>query len=89
MILIPSMICKNIKQKEIENLLLTPSHEKYGLAVLVPSFEKASKYTSYGAILANKGTPNMYSTVIDFVRLLLILFLVIVVILFLQIGMMV
>ena len=62
------MICKNIKQKEIENLLLTSSHEKYGLAVLVPSFEKASKYTSYGAILANKGTPNMYSTVIDFVR---------------------
>lgn len=68
MILIPSMICKNTKQKEIENLLLTSSHEKYGLAVLVPSFEKASKYTSYGAILANKGTPNMYSTVIDFVR---------------------
>ena len=62
------MICKNTKQKEIENLLLTSSHEKYGLAVLVPSFEKASKYTSYGAILANKGTPNMYSTVIDFVR---------------------
>lgn len=30
MILIPSMICKNIKQKEIENLLLTSSHEKYG-----------------------------------------------------------
>lgn len=66
MIIIPSMVCRSTSVEKIEELLLTSSHPKYGLAILVPSFEKAKKYTSKNAILANGPDSNMYPLMQEF-----------------------
>ena len=66
MIIIPSEVCKSTPIEEIEKLLLNNSHPKYGLAILVPSFEKAKKYTAYNAVLANAPSSNMYQIMQEF-----------------------
>lgn len=64
MLLIPSLICENTPVGEIEEHLLSDIHPKFGLAVLVPSFDKAKKYTDYGAKLVHGS--EMYQIMQDF-----------------------
>lgn len=65
MILIPDSICESINSENIIELLLNADHE-FGIATLVPSFEKAQKYEALGAVLVNKQGNDIYKTITQF-----------------------
>lgn len=68
MILIPDAICENTTSEELLNRILQKQHD-FGIAVLVPSFEKAKRYEDLGAVIANKtgSAKDMFTTLRDFI----------------------
>lgn len=67
MVLIPELICESLSSNDLLQLICSNPH-KFGIAVLAPSFEKAKKYESLGAILMNEpGTQyQMYNKISEF-----------------------
>lgn len=65
MILIPESICENVSDTEIIKTILKQEH-KFGIAVIVPSFDKAEKYIKEGAIPVNKSGNDIYKIISGF-----------------------